>query len=513
VELGIHLPRQWQDAFVRDYKYPKPLVADPLPERRLTRLLAAFVASGLFFMVLPGVVLAVGNLIGVSALQGTESIPAAWIQANGHARLFGWVGSFLIGICLYAVPKCLGGLPGSRRVGWTMWALWSGAVLGHWAVGMRPWHWKAVLVASSLVELLVAILLVWQICGPGRVRFRKQLWSRLVLTGLTGFVAVLAVQLAMAWHLRDAPVFPPAQDRLLLWLTLWSFAFPAAWGFSARYLPSFLGSEPPEEEAAYAALAILGIANIAAVAELNRVAVAMILIVVLLGCWSLRIFHTANGRPELAGAKPSYAWLVRVAFLWLVESALLPILGDSAGWLGASRHAFAVGFLGTLIFAMGPIVLPSYLSRRELWSERLALAAPAMLNAGCILRVISEPVAYGKTFPLAWHLLPVAAALEVAGVLAFAYNIGRTLATPVLTWIDDSAIDENLKLYWCVASYPETRRLLRQAGIETLGRVESIPWSLTLREAAEADGADWRRLAGLLKKHFDTRIARALKAS
>jgi hypothetical protein len=247
---------------------------------------------------------------------------------------------------------------------------------------------------------------------------------------------------------------------------------------------------------------------------LDRVAVGMTLLVVLLACWSLRIFHTAERPPAFADAGHTCLWFVRLAFLWLVESALLPILGDSDGWMGASRHAFAVGFLGTLIFAIVPRALPAYLSsHRELWSKRLLVAAPALLTAGCILRVCTEPLVYAATAPWAWRLLPVSAALELGSVALFAYNIARTIAAPALTWIDASAIDENLALYWCVASYPETRRILERAGLRTLGQAESIPWSLTLREAAEADGADGRLLVDSLKEYFERRLSGALKAS
>jgi uncharacterized protein involved in response to NO len=513
VDSGARLPPQWQEAFRRDRKRPKPLVADPLPERRLARLLGAFIATGLFFLVFPGTLLGVWNLINISSRHQAESVPAAWLQAHGHAQFFGWVGAFAMGICLYTVPKFRGGAIRSLRLGWGMWVLWTGAVLVRWGVGIWPWHWRPILICSAVTELLVALLLYWHVSASGRSRPRMELWNRLVFVGLTGFVAVMSVQLAMVASLHNAPVIPLEQNRLFLWFALWSFAFPVVCGFSARFLPSFLGLQRPDEESAYASLAALGIANLMAVAGWNRATVAMILITVLLGCWSLRIFHPARRSPKVAGVDPRYPWFVRIAFVWLLLSALLPLGGDSAGWLGASRHAFTVGFLATLIFAIGPRILPAFLNSRELWSKRLMLVAPVLLTAGCILRVVFEPLAYGETAPAAWQLLPVSAILELIAVLVFAYNIGRTLATPVPTWIDVSTIDQDLALYWCVASYPKTRRLLERAGLKTLRHAEAIPWSLTLREAAEADGVDWHPLVALLKEYFEHHLARALRAS
>jgi hypothetical protein len=45
----------------------KPELADPLPERRLARLLGAFLGTGLVFLVAPGTLLGVWNLIGISS--------------------------------------------------------------------------------------------------------------------------------------------------------------------------------------------------------------------------------------------------------------------------------------------------------------------------------------------------------------------------------------------------------------------------------------------------------------
>jgi hypothetical protein len=96
-------------------------------------------------------------------------------------------------------------------------------------------------------------------------------------------------------------------------------------------------------------------------------------------------------------------------------------------------------------------------------------------------------------------------------VLLFAWNIGRTLLSPMPAWIEASSIHESLPLYWYVTSYPGTRRLLAEAGLATLGRARSVPRSLTLREAAEADGIEWQPLVALLREYFGRRLARALR--
>src|SRR3954454_17176561 len=123
----MDLPAAWQDAIRLDAVHP-PELADPLPERRLARLLAAFLATGIVFLVAPGTLLGVWNLIGISSRRSAESISPVWIQGHGHAQLFGWVATFIIGISLYSLPKFRGGALRSFALGWVMWALWTGAV-------------------------------------------------------------------------------------------------------------------------------------------------------------------------------------------------------------------------------------------------------------------------------------------------------------------------------------------------------------------------------------------------
>ncbi len=62
-------------------------------EQSLSRLLMTYIVTGFVFMLLPGTFLGVWNLIKISSREEAESISPAWIQAHGHAQLFGWVGT------------------------------------------------------------------------------------------------------------------------------------------------------------------------------------------------------------------------------------------------------------------------------------------------------------------------------------------------------------------------------------------------------------------------------------
>ena len=67
-------------------------------ERQLQMLVSVYVITGLLFMLLPGTFLGVWNLISISNRHGLASLSPSWIQAHGHAQIFGWIGTFIIGI-------------------------------------------------------------------------------------------------------------------------------------------------------------------------------------------------------------------------------------------------------------------------------------------------------------------------------------------------------------------------------------------------------------------------------
>src|SRR6516225_11369950 len=74
-------------------------------ETMLSRLLTLYICTGLTFMLLPGTFLGVWNLTTISAHRSAQTVSPAWIQAHGHAQVFGWIGTFILGIGFYSIPK------------------------------------------------------------------------------------------------------------------------------------------------------------------------------------------------------------------------------------------------------------------------------------------------------------------------------------------------------------------------------------------------------------------------
>src|SRR3954447_20432034 len=73
-------------------------------ERQKSRMLRAWILGGLFFMALPGTLLGFSNLMAISTHHGLSNLPSAWMEGHGHAQIFGWIGSFILGIGFYSQP-------------------------------------------------------------------------------------------------------------------------------------------------------------------------------------------------------------------------------------------------------------------------------------------------------------------------------------------------------------------------------------------------------------------------
>jgi uncharacterized protein involved in response to NO len=516
------LPEAWRRAFARDLAEPADH-ADPGPERRAGRMLAAFIATGLVFLALPGTLLGVWNLVNISEHHSASAPATAWIQAHGQAQLFGWVGTFILGISLYVLPKFRGRSLRSFGRAWTVWTLWTLGVGWHWLGVVYAWHWREALIGSAVLELVAYAVTLRVLFAPGRAgrpeakSVPEDLGSWLGIFGFLGLGVTLVANLVLSLQVAfkgASSAYPLVGDRVFLLLALWAFVAPVAWGYSTRFVTIFLGLKQPVRRAApWLGMGILAVVVLALARwflAVDVVALAMTACAI----WALRVFHPSVRPAKRAGVYGRYTAFVRLSYVWLAVAAILgfasELIPSMTGLGGASRHAMTVGFVALLIFSIGPRLLPSFLNGRELASPRLMAASLWLLALGCALRVSTESVAYSAVGGLAWKLLPVSAFIELSAVLLFALNLALTLAHPTPAWFVESSVRADLPLYFYVTSFPKTRPLLVRAGLKTLAETRRVPHSLTLEEAARSDGVDVEVLLDVLRRFFASRKPRRL---
>jgi uncharacterized protein involved in response to NO len=407
-------------------------------ERFKSLMLRAWIASGLFFMALPGTLLGFSNLMAISVHHGLGSLPAAWMEGHGHAQMFGWIGSFILGIGFYSQPAH------GRSVfhlSLSCYALWTTGVWMRWFANIYGWHWRTLLPVSAGFELVAVILFLFAASyhklpesGHGnKTKAPMELWMVSVLIGTAGLASAVifnfveCVRLGLQGGLRS---FPHSLDQKYLVLLGWGFVVPVVWGFSARWLPAFLTISKPDLRLFRLALALDVAGVLFGVAGLPKPAAILFATSAVAIGLALRFAERPHGRAKTQGIHPSFSTFARLPYVWLITAALMSVWAAFAdvhgGIWGASRHALTVGFAATMVFAVGPRILPHFAGIQNIFSKRLMLLSLLCLQAGCLLRVSSEPLAYEGLVSFAWKVLPVSGMLELSGVLIFATNLALT---------------------------------------------------------------------------------------
>lgn len=409
-------------------------------EQSLSRLLMTYIVTGLVFMLLPGTFLGVWNLIKISSREAAESISPAWIQAHGHAQLFGWVGTFILGIGLYSIPKLRKLKPFALWSAWLTWALWVIGVTVRWFSNIYPWHWRIALPLSATLEL-AAFLIFFQAVVSHRPSSGSpkplEPWIFVVIAATVGLLASLLLNLGASFQLAlnaGSPAFPHLFDQRYLIVSTWGFVVPMVWGFSARWLPVFMGLRPQRNSLLLVGLGLNTAGVIRGFLECFFVAGILLLVGAAAAVAAIRFFEPGLKPAKTVNVHQSFPVFIRIAYGWLLIAAALSIwaalAGAAPGIWGASRHALTVGFIAAMIFCVGQRILPSFCGMSVLWSPRLMLVMLVLLMSGCTLRVASEILAYQNYAAWAWSILPISALVELTAVALFAINLIATFARP-----------------------------------------------------------------------------------
>jgi hypothetical protein len=407
-------------------------------ETGLSRLLMAYVTTGLVFMLFPGTFLGVWNLVAISSRRAPGSVSAAWVQAHGHAQIFGWIGTFILGIGFYSIPKLRRQRWFALPAAWISWALWTSGATLRWLAGVYQWQWRVLLPLSATMELVAFLIFFRSVSGHRPERSGKKAleqWVFVVVAGSLGLMLTLLINLGATLFLAfrgSSPALTPDFDQRYLVLQASGFLVPFVWGFSAKWLPVFLGLRPVRGSVLLVAVAVNSAGVTAALAGWAATASLLLLAAMITAIHALRLFEWPQHPAKVKGVHPSFPVFVRLAYVWATIAASLAIWAaltvDSHGIWGASRHALTVGFLALMVFAIGQRVLPAFSGMRLLFSTRLMLAAMLFLSVGCLLRVGSEILAYQHFLSSAWSWLPVSAVCEMIAVTIFATNLLATFA-------------------------------------------------------------------------------------
>jgi hypothetical protein len=405
-------------------------------ESSLSRLLIAYVSSGLIFMLLPGTFLGVWNLLQISGRESAGSVSPAWSQAHGHAQVFGWIGSFIFGIGFYSIPKLRGATKTAFGAAWACWLMWTVGVAMRWTANMYGWQWRLLLPVSALLELAAFVIFfraVSQHRPEDSGKNQLEPWMLVIISASIGLMLTLVANFVGTIYMAvrgASPTLPHALDQRYLVLVAWGFLVPFVWGFSAKWMPVFLGLKPLRPKLLLTALAVNSAGIVLTLAGWGIQATPLFVAGAALAIAALRMFESSRQEPKTRGVHRSFPFFVRMAYGWLLVAGLLGIgaarWDSSGGMWGASRHALTVGFIAMMVLSVGQRILPAFAGMRLLWSTGLMFAGLALLTIGCALRVSCEVLAYQGYASWAWDVLPVSAVLELLAITAFAMNVFGT---------------------------------------------------------------------------------------
>jgi uncharacterized protein involved in response to NO len=409
-------------------------------EQALSRLLMTYIVTGLIFMLLPGTFLGVWNLIKISSHEAVNSVSPAWIQAHGHAQLFGGVGTFILGIGFYSIPKLRKLKPFALWEGWLCFALWVVGVSSRWFANLYAWHWRVLLPLSAALELLAFLIFFRAVASHRPASGAPKPWEPwifVVVAATLGLLTSLLLNLGACIQMSGyaaSPAFSHEFDQRYLIVSTWGFLVPMIWGFSSRWLPVFMGLRPLRNLLLLVALGFNTTGVVAGLLERFTVSGILLLGGAATAIAAIGLFEPAAKPPKTIGVHRTFPFFIRIAYGWLLIAAILGVWaslgGEAAGIWGASRHALTVGFIAGMVFCVGQRVLPSFCGMRVLWSPGLMLGMLTLLMTGCTVRVASEILAYQGYAAWAWSCLPLSALMELAAVLLFAVNLLVTFLRP-----------------------------------------------------------------------------------
>jgi uncharacterized protein involved in response to NO len=305
-------------------------------ERRKSLLFRLWVATGIFFMVLPGTILGFTNLLLISAHHGLGGLSPAWIQAHGHSQVFGWIGSFVLGIGFYSQPLTRAN---RGRLPIVCWSLWAMGLTLHWLAGAYLWQWRVTLPLSGVMELAAILLFLYAASQhklpeqaddklARKAKARIEPWMQTVLVSNAALFLAIAINCAIEVRLAHAgltPARPHGFDQRYLVLLGWGFLAPLVWGFSARWLPIFLGVKPVRGRMLQFAVVLDVTGVILGMSELTLPATSFLAGAAILAAIALRVFSMPERPAKTIGIHSSFPVFLRVAYAWCILAALLGI--------------------------------------------------------------------------------------------------------------------------------------------------------------------------------------------
>ncbi|HUG55863.1 MAG TPA: NnrS family protein [Candidatus Limnocylindrales bacterium] len=318
----------------------------------------------------------------------------ALVQLHGHAQLFGFAGLLVMGIGYRVLPRFRGADDPAPLVMAASLGLVTTGLLLRFAQLMPEVAGRDVLLLLSGTLTVAGTLLYaragLEVLGAGgnpRRADEAVLGAAIAWTPVGALWSLVSLgPLAAGSSGADGVASSAA-----IWALLLGSIGGHILGVSLRVAPAFIGAPVAPTRLVLAGAALWNAGVVGMTLE-----VALAPLVLLAG--ALALVHavgpfrrTAAVRPLPVPARITRAGF-RAAYAWLIVALALLTLASAApfgGSLNAIRHALALGFLMSMVFAVGARLIPALTGGVAL-PRGAVIAALALTNAAAILRVAFE---------------------------------------------------------------------------------------------------------------------------
>lgn len=473
----------------------------------------------------------VGSFTGVSIHE---------VNAHGDAQVYGWVGLFIMGFALQAMPRMWGTTlwrPGLAR--WVFGLTLAGVVLrsigmvggpGLDGGGSSPTMLGLATAGGALLIIGVALFTLQITATLRRSGVRIEPYIGFILAALTCFLgsAVLSV-----WH-TAMTMQAMTKDQLLNQVATWQAPLRdlqihgmmamMILGVSMRMLPAFYDLKPASRRRGWTALTLLSLGIAAEVGFFlaYRLTQEHGWAAGLEGAWLVmaigaaiivlpwRLWRPPVGTDHLYKfAAGSYAWLGVFFTLMLGLPLYLKATGQpfSHAYYGAATHAITVGFVSLMIMGFGAKVVTTLAGMEP--EDAGGLWGPFVLvNLGCAMRVGMQAAI--DTHPGLYALIGFSGVLEVTALAWWGAGLIRIMlrrGEPVEELGGDSAPPAQILATHRVAQvldwYPQAEPVLIRHGFTALRNPvlrRTTARKASLATAARLRGADLQTLLAELNE-------------
>ena len=153
-----------------------------------------------------------------------------------------------------------------------------------------------------------------------------------MIAGSIGLLVSLLVNFGAALFLAyrgTSPDLSAQFDQRFLVLQTWGFLVPFVWGFSAKWLPVFLGLRPVRGRLLLLAVALNSSGVLGAIARWMKLSAFLLLGGIVAAIHALRFLETPRQAAKVKGVHTSFPVFVRLAYVWAVVAAALGIWASS----------------------------------------------------------------------------------------------------------------------------------------------------------------------------------------